>query len=83
MKSIPIRVPKVPFRVFDKLENKIQKFMIRSCFYLNMKNEIQIIDYYFHFQINFHFEYLKLSFVFHFHKKWKTKYGLFFVFHFH
>ena len=29
-------------------------------------------------------KFLMLSFVFfHFHKKWKTKYSLFFVFHFH
>ena len=39
-KSILIRVPKVPFRVFDKWKNEIQKFMIRFCFYHNMKNEI-------------------------------------------
>ena len=35
-----IRVPKVPFRVFDKLKNEIQNFIRRFCFYLNMKNEI-------------------------------------------
>ena len=42
-----IRVPKAPFRIFDKLKNEIQKFIIRFCFYLNMKNGIQIIDNYF------------------------------------
>ena len=64
-----IRVLKVPFPIFDKLKNEIQKFMIRFCFYLNKKNEIQIIDYYFHVKIDFYFEFLMLSFVFHFHKK--------------
>ena len=43
-----IRVPKVPFRVFDKLKNEIQKLITKFCFYHNMKSEIQIIDYYFH-----------------------------------
>ena len=44
-----IRVPKVPFRVFDKLKKsqKIQNFILRFCFYLNMRNEIQIFNYYF------------------------------------
>ena len=37
--------PKVPFRLFDKLKNDIRNFLL---IYLNMKNEIQIIDYYFH-----------------------------------
>ena len=27
----------------NKLQNEIQKFIIRFCFYLNMKSEIQII----------------------------------------
>ena len=45
---ITIRVPKVPFHVFKKLENKIQKFIVRFCFYLNMKNEIQIFDNHYH-----------------------------------
>ena len=43
-----IRVPKVPFRVFDKLKNEIQNFIVRFCFYLNMKNEIKIFDCHFH-----------------------------------
>ena len=34
LETFEIRVPKVPFRVFDKLKNKIQKFMIIFCFYL-------------------------------------------------
>ena len=38
-----IRVPIMPFQVFDKLRNEIQNFIVRSCFYLNMKNEIQIL----------------------------------------
>ena len=42
-----MRVPKVPFSVFDKLKNGILKFIIRFCFYHNMKNKIQITDYYF------------------------------------
>ena len=45
---ITIRVPKVPFHVFEKLENEIQKFIVRFCFYLNMKNEIQIFDNHYH-----------------------------------
>ena len=81
--AVTIRVPKVPFHVFDKLKNEIQKFIIKFCFYHNMKNEIQIIDYYFHVKIDLCFEFLMLSFVFHFHKKWKTKHSWFFVFHFH
>ena len=80
--SESIRVPEVTFRVFDKLKNELQKFMIRFCFYLNMKNEIQITDHYFHVKINFYFEFLMLSYAFHFHKKWKTKYSSFFFFHF-
>ena len=32
-------------RVFDKLKNGIQKFVIRFWFYLNMKNERQTINY--------------------------------------
>ena len=78
-----IPVPKVPLQVFDKLKNKIQTFIIIFCFYVGMKNEIQIIDYYSCVKIDFYFEFLMLSFVLHFHKKWKTKYSLLFVFHFH
>ena len=78
-----IGVTKVPFRVFDKLKNETQKFIIRFCFYHNMKNEIKIIDNYFHVKIDFCFEFLMLSLVFHFHKKWKTKHSSVFVFRFH
>ena len=35
-------------RVFDKLKNEIQNFMLRFCFYFNTKNEIEIIDCHFH-----------------------------------
>ena len=44
-------VLKVPFRVFDKMKNEFQKYMVEFCFYLNMKNEFQIIGYYFHVKI--------------------------------
>ena len=57
--------------------------MIRFCYYLNMEKKIQVVDYCFHAKIDFYFEFLMLSLVFHFHKKWKTKYSSFFVFHFH
>ena len=43
-----MRVPKVPFRVFNKMKNEIQNFRLRFFVYLNMKNEIQIIDFHFH-----------------------------------
>ena len=43
-----IRVPKVPFRFFDKLKNEIQNSMLRFCFYFNKEGEIQITDYHFH-----------------------------------
>ena len=36
------------FRPFDKFKIEIQTFIFRFCFYLNMKNKIQITDYYFH-----------------------------------
>ena len=55
VKSYLICVPKVPFRIFDKLKNEIQKLMIRFCFYLNMKSKIQIIEYYFNALIRFSF----------------------------
>ena len=45
-KKIP--VPKVRFRVFHRLKNEIQNFIVRFCFCLNMKNEIQIFYYHFH-----------------------------------
>ena len=35
-----IRVPKVPFRSFDKFKNKIQNSILRFCFYLNTKNDL-------------------------------------------
>ena len=41
-------VQKVSFHVFDKLKNEIQKLIIRVCFYVNMKNQIQITGYDFH-----------------------------------
>ena len=43
-KTLLICVLKVPFRVFDKLKNETQSSMLKFCFYLNIKNEIQIID---------------------------------------
>ena len=43
-----IRVPKVPFRFFDKLKNEIQNSLLRFCFYFNKEDEIQITDYDFH-----------------------------------
>ena len=75
-----IRVPKVPFRVFEKLKNEIQNFILRFYFYLIMKNEIQITDFHFH---DFFFEFEIPSFVFIFIKKWETNYSLFFVICFH
>ena len=35
-----MRLPKGPFRAFDKWENESEQFMIRFYFYLNMENEI-------------------------------------------
>ena len=43
-----IRVPKVPFRFFEKLKNEIQNSILRFCFYFNKEDEIQITDYHFH-----------------------------------
>ena len=43
-----IRVPKVAFRVFHRFKNEIQNCIVRFCFCLNMKNEIQIFRYHFH-----------------------------------
>ena len=48
LRSRSVREPKVPFRVFDKLKNKIQNSILRFCFYFNKKDKIQIIDYHFH-----------------------------------
>ena len=81
--AIVIRIPEVPFRVFDKLKNEIQIFMVRFCIYLNMKNDTQMTDYYCYVKLDFYFEFLMLSFVFYSHKKWRMKYSLFFVFHYH
>ena len=47
-KTSIIRVPKVPFRFFDKLKNEIQSSILRFCFYFNKEDEIQITDYHFH-----------------------------------
>ena len=41
------RVPKVPFRFFDKLKKEIQNSILRFCFYFNKEDEIQITDYHF------------------------------------
>ena len=46
-------MPKVPFRVFDKLKNEIQNSKLRFCFYFNTKNKIQITDHH----------YVKISFL--------------------
>ena len=48
LRSRSVREPKVPFRVFDQLKNKIQNSILRFCFYFNNKDKIQIIDYHFH-----------------------------------
>ena len=42
------RVPKVPFRFFDKFKNEIQNSILRFCFCFNKEDEIQITDYHFH-----------------------------------
>ena len=47
-KSRRIRVPKVPFRFFDKFENEIQNSILRFCLYFNKEDKIQITDYHFH-----------------------------------
>ena len=77
------QVPKVHFGIFGKLKNQIQNFILRFCFQLNMKNEIQINDHYFRILRDFYFDFLILSFAFYFYKKWKTNYIPFFAFHFH
>ena len=43
----------MPFRIFDKLKNEIRKFRFRFYFYLNMEDQIKIIDYYSHVKIDF------------------------------
>ena len=68
-----IRVPKVRFRIFDKLKDEIQKFITRFCFCLNIKNEVQIIHKSFRVKIDFYFEFFMLSFVFYFHKELKNE----------
>ena len=71
-----IHVPKVPFRVFHKLKSEIKKLMIIFCFYLDMENEIQIIDNYSRVKIDFYFQFLILSFFM------KMKHEIQFVFRF-
>ena len=73
------RVPKVPSRVFDKMKNGIQIFILRFCFYFNMRNEIEIMTTI--LIINrFLLWILMTSFVFHFHKKMENEIRL--IFHF-
>ena len=48
LRSMSVREPKVPFRVFDQLKNEIQNSILRFCFYFNKEDEIQITDYHFH-----------------------------------
>ena len=48
MLNIRIRVPKLPFRFFDKLKNEIKKSIFRFCFYFNKEDEIQTTDNHFH-----------------------------------
>ena len=43
-----IRVPKVPFRLFDKFKNEIQNSILWFWLYFNKENQIQITDYHFH-----------------------------------
>ena len=76
-----IRVPKVPFRFFDKLKNEIQNSILRFCFSFNKEDEIQKTVPFFCLIDSF-FQFLLLHSFFIFIKKWKTKYILFFVFHF-
>ena len=47
-KDTSVRVPEVPFRVFDRLKKEIQNPVLRFCFYFKKKDEIQIINYHFH-----------------------------------
>ena len=63
-----IRVPKVPFHVFEKLKSEIQNFIVRFCFYLIFKrNSNTWLP--FPCLKEFYFEFLIPSFVFHFHLK--------------
>ena len=73
-----IRVPKVPFRVFDKLKNKIQNSILRFCFYLNMKKRNLNNWLPFSCLIDFYFEFLMPSFVFHCYKKMENELQLIF-----
>ena len=66
--SAIIRVPKVPFRVFDQLQTEIQKSIIIFCLFLDMKIKIQITDCYTRVKKGFYLEFLMVSFVFHFIK---------------
>ena len=50
-----IRVPKVPFRVFEKLKNEFQNSILRFCFYFNKEGKIQITDYHYSSLFVFHF----------------------------
>ena len=54
------QVPKVHFGIFGKLKNQIQNFILRFCFQLNMKNEIQINDHYFRILREFYLDFLIL-----------------------
>ena len=63
--------------LIEKLKFKI--LYLDFVFYLNMKNSIQIIDYYFSCLLDFYFVLLMPSFIFYFHKKWKAKYSSLFV----
>ena len=40
-----IRVPKVAFRIFDKLKNDIQSFILRFCIHVNVCNDLKEIFY--------------------------------------
>ena len=70
----------LPFRVFDKLKKEIEIFMIRISFYLKMKNETQIIDYFFHVEIDFYCEFLMISIFNAFNKRLKTRYKSYLIF---
>ena len=48
----------MPFRVFDKFKNKIQNFILRFCFYLNMKKINSNNSLPFSCLINFYFGFL-------------------------
>ena len=54
--------------------------MIRISFYLKMKNETQIIDYFFHVEIDFYCEFLMISIFNAFNKRLKTRYKSYLIF---